>query len=156
MHHPNNVGVITTHKSKAAASRTHFYLGAHLRTKQLRAFCAHFPESSFDHSTSQAVGDSAVTVSRDQESELMSSLKAPCKKPYSWSYLSDLWDSPSNANPITVQCKEGKWVVVWRYLQSVQVSLTVATRDGFTHRPWPRAPPFWWGPRATLPMTTQY
>jgi len=31
-------------------------------------------------------------------------------------------------------------------------------RDGFTHRqnrPWPRAPHFW-GPRATLPMTTQY
>jgi len=34
------------------------------------------------HSITQAVGDSAVIVSRDQESELMSSLKAPCKKPY--------------------------------------------------------------------------
>ena len=27
----------------------------------------------------------------------------------SWSCLSDLWDSQSNANPITVQCKEGNW-----------------------------------------------
>ena len=33
------------------------------------------------HSITQAVGDSAVIVSRDQESELMSSLKAPCKNP---------------------------------------------------------------------------
>jgi len=33
------------------------------------------------HSITQAVGDSAVIVSRDQESELMSSLKTPCKKP---------------------------------------------------------------------------
>ena len=34
------------------------------------------------HSITQAVGDTAVIVSRDQESELMSSVKAPCKKPY--------------------------------------------------------------------------
>ena len=34
------------------------------------------------HSITQAVGDSAVIVSRDQESELMRSLKAPCKKRY--------------------------------------------------------------------------
>jgi len=27
----------------------------------------------------------------------------------SWSCLSDLWDSQSTANPITVQCKECKW-----------------------------------------------
>jgi len=27
----------------------------------------------------------------------------------SWSCLSDLWDSQSTANPMTVQCKEGKW-----------------------------------------------
>ena len=33
------------------------------------------------HLISQAVGDSAVIVSRDQESELMSSLKVPCKNP---------------------------------------------------------------------------
>jgi len=50
MHHPTNSGGLTTPKPKAASSRTHFYLGAHLRTKQLRACCAHFPESSFDHS----------------------------------------------------------------------------------------------------------
>jgi len=46
MHHPTNASVITT------PSRTRFYMGAHLRTKQLRACCAHFPESSFDHSSS--------------------------------------------------------------------------------------------------------
>jgi len=45
------------------------------------------------HSITQAVGDSAVIVSRDQESELMSSLEAPCKKPCcvtSWCYANFL------------------------------------------------------------------
>jgi len=78
MHHSTNARVLTTAKPKAAASRRHFCQGAHLRTKQRRACCAQLPEGSFDESS---IGDSAVIVSRDQESELMSSLKAPCKKP---------------------------------------------------------------------------
>jgi len=44
--------------------------------------CSLSPRS---HSITQAVGDLAVIMSRDQESELklilMSSLKVPCKKP---------------------------------------------------------------------------
>jgi len=52
MHHPTNASVITAPKPKAAASWTHFYVRAHLRTKQLRACCAPLPESSFDHSSS--------------------------------------------------------------------------------------------------------
>jgi len=31
-----------------------------------------------------------------------------CSVRHSWSCLNDLWDSQSNANPMTVQCKEGK------------------------------------------------
>jgi len=77
MHHPTNAGVITTPKPKAAASRTHFYLGAHEPSNYERAVLT-FPGA---HSITQAIGDSAVIVSRDQESELMSSLKAQCKKP---------------------------------------------------------------------------
>ena len=37
---------------------------------------------------------------------------------HSWPCLSDLWDSQSNANPITVLCKEGKYLFVL-YLDSV-------------------------------------
>jgi len=79
MHHPTNAGVITAAKPKAAASRTHFYQGAHLRTKQYERAVLTFPRV---HSITQVVGDSAVIVSCDQESELLSSLEAPCKKPY--------------------------------------------------------------------------
>jgi len=47
--------------------------------------------------------------------------------------------------------------ILWENLWRVHwFALTV--RDGFTHRPnrpWPRSPRFW-GPRATLPMTTLY
>jgi len=61
MHHPTNAGVVKTAKPKAAASRTHFYQGAHLRTNQLRACCAHFPESSFDHLSSRWFSSNRVT-----------------------------------------------------------------------------------------------
>jgi len=61
MHHPTNAGVITSPKPKAAASQKHFDLGAHLRTKQVRACCAHFPESSFDHSSSWWFSSNRVT-----------------------------------------------------------------------------------------------
>jgi len=75
LRHPTNADVKAIAKPKAPASRTHFYQGAHLRTKQVRARCADFPKA---HSITQAFGESAVTVSRDQESELTSSLKASC------------------------------------------------------------------------------
>jgi len=61
MHHPTNAGVIATAMPKAAASRTRAYQGAHWRTKQLRACCAHFPESSFDDSTSWSFSSNRVT-----------------------------------------------------------------------------------------------
>ena len=32
---------------------------------------------------------------------------------HSWSCLRDLWDSQSNANSITVQCKEGTWELLY-------------------------------------------
>jgi len=60
-HHPTNAGVTATAKPTVAASRTHFYQGAHLRTKQLRACCAHFPESSFDQSSSAWISSNRVT-----------------------------------------------------------------------------------------------
>jgi len=61
MHHPTNAGIITTAKPKTTASRTHFYQGAHLRTKQLRACCTQLPESSFDHSNSWWFSSDRVT-----------------------------------------------------------------------------------------------
>ena len=61
LHHPTNAGIIATAKPKATASRTHFYHGAHLRTKQLRACCAQLPESPFDHSSSWWFSSNRVT-----------------------------------------------------------------------------------------------
>jgi len=81
MHHPTNAGVVATAKPKAAASRTHFYQEARLRTMEPSNYeraVLTFPRA---HSITQTVGDSAVIVSRDQEIELISSLKAQCKKP---------------------------------------------------------------------------
>jgi len=46
LHHPTNAGVKATAKPKAPSSRTHFNQGAHLRTTQLRACCAHFCSSA--------------------------------------------------------------------------------------------------------------
>jgi len=60
-----------TAKPKAATSRTNFY-------QNYERAVLHFPRA---HSITQAVGDSAVTVSRDQESELMSSLRGHVKSP---------------------------------------------------------------------------
>jgi len=41
-------------------------------------------------------------------------------------------------------------------LQSVEILLSgTVVCDGFTHRPWPRAPRFW-GSAQLLPMTTHY
>jgi len=61
MHHPTNAGVTAAAKPKAAASRTYFYQGAHLRTKQLRVCCAHFPEGSCDRSSSWWFSSNRVT-----------------------------------------------------------------------------------------------
>jgi len=77
MHHPTNAGVITTPKPKAAAKQTLTWELTYEPRNYERAVST-FPRA---HSITQAVGDSAVIVSRDQESELMSSLKASCKKP---------------------------------------------------------------------------
>ena len=74
MLHPTNAGVITTAKPKAAASRTHFCQELTYEPRNYERAVFIFP---IVDSITQAVCDSAVIVSRDQESELMSSLEAP-------------------------------------------------------------------------------
>jgi len=86
LRHPTNAGVTATAKSKTAASRK--------LTRELTYEPRNYQRAVVTflraHSISQAGRESAVIVSRDQESELMSSLKAPCKKPFCY-FLTSLF-----------------------------------------------------------------
>jgi len=68
----------------------------------------------------------------------------------SWSCLSDLWDSQSNANPITVQCKEGK-------LPTLHCTVIGLTRERFVAlglRSWTHLRTRYWGVYAMQGLKT--